>query len=198
MRWREIESKVNSIDGWLLPGQAQWLFETAQSLPDESVILEVGGYLGHSTAALAYGCVGTSKHVFCVDTFCGNDTDFIDGKQFTGERFLWRWNDNLSRCSLLDYVSAMIGTSRSYYDKWTAKIDMLFIDGSHQYQDVLGDLCNFSKHVVPGGIVAMHDVTPLAPWQGPYQVWCKMSGTLLEETHVTCGTLAYGFRRHEC
>jgi predicted O-methyltransferase YrrM len=195
MRWTDIADKVNAIDGWLLPGQAQWLFETAQAMPGDAIILEIGGYLGHSTAALAFGCAGTKKHVFCIDTFCGNVTDFVRGKQFEGSMFAERWADNLYNAGIADYVTGLAGYSSHYYNEWDKPLDMLFIDGSHQYDDVIGDLRVFGQHVKPGGIVAMHDITPLAPWPGPYRAWCEMAETLLEGATVTCGTLGYGFKK---
>ena len=96
---------------------------------------------------------------------------------------------------LKSYATAIIGKSSEFYYSWMAKIDFLFIDGSHQYADVLGDLCNFGRHVRPGGIVAMHDVNPLCPWPGPYRVWCEMAETLLDGATIN-GTLGYGFRNN--
>lgn len=193
MQWKDIEAQVASIDGWLLPGQDRWLLETAQATPEDAVILEIGGYLGRSTAALGFACIGTARHVYCIDTFNGNGIDFREGKEFEGA-FFDTWLINMNRLGLAHCVTALVGKSSAYYDHWTLPLDMLFIDGSHQYADALGDLCNFSQHVKPGGIVAMHDVNPLCPWPGPYRAWCEMSNTLLESTWVTCGTLAYGFK----
>src|SRR6185436_20976105 len=71
---------INNIEGLLVsPMQELWLFRTAKSLPHDAVIVEIGSFKGRSTCSLAYGCRGTSKHVFAIDTFCGNETDFKQG-----------------------------------------------------------------------------------------------------------------------
>ena len=42
---------------------------------------------------------------------------------------------------------------------WNKPIHLLFIDGSHIYEDVLADFDNFYPHVVPGGVIAMYNVS---------------------------------------
>jgi predicted O-methyltransferase YrrM len=55
------------------------------------------------------------------------------------------------------------------------QLDLLFIDGSHHYQDVRSDFVRFRELVRPGGLVAFHDIvedygtrfgTPTAMWAG--------------------------------
>jgi predicted O-methyltransferase YrrM len=43
---------------------------------------------------------------------------------------------------------------------WTKPIDILFIDGDHNYDQVKRDFVNFSKFVVPNGIIFFHDTYP--------------------------------------
>jgi hypothetical protein len=40
---------------------------------------------------------------------------------------------------------------------WTDPVDFLFIDGDHTWEGLRGDWQGFSPHVVPGGIVCLHD-----------------------------------------
>jgi hypothetical protein len=193
MRWEEAEVKLEGIEGYLLPGQDQWLFEQASGLPYGATILEIGPFKGWSTACLAFGCVDTAKKVISIDTFEGNDHDFIDGRDFEGN-FLVEFLANLESLGVKKYVAARVGRSSLFYSAWTAPIDFLFIDGSHKYEDALGDLCSFGKHVVPGGIVAMHDVTPQC--EGPWKAWHAMGPTLLRDIDW-CQTIAYGYRRDD-
>lgn len=192
MVWEQIEDEVRSVEGYLLDGQDRWLFETAQAMPDGVNILEVGGYLGRSTAALAFGCVETEKQVWTIDTFCGNSKDFREGTDFRdGGSFLLDWRMNIARLGLSKYASALVGPSSSFWQMWDKPIHFLFIDGSHQYEDVLGDLGYFYRSVVPSGVVAIHDAHPDYPWPGPYRVWCELGQTLLENIW-NVGTMFYG------
>src|SRR5208282_5493160 len=62
---------INSVEGFLLEGQEKWLFKSARLLPDSANIVEIGSYKGRSTTCLAFGCRGTKKRVFAVDSFDG-------------------------------------------------------------------------------------------------------------------------------
>jgi len=44
---------------------------------------------------------------------------------------------------------------------WTEPIDFLFIDGDHSWTGVERDWRDWSSHVVPGGLVALHDSRPM-------------------------------------
>jgi predicted O-methyltransferase YrrM len=50
---------------------------------------------------------------------------------------------------------------------WQKPIDFLFIDGDHRYEAVRRDWDEWSPHVRPGGIIALHDARLEAPWLGP-------------------------------
>ncbi|MGC1272188.1 MAG: class I SAM-dependent methyltransferase [Planctomycetaceae bacterium] len=41
--------------------------------------------------------------------------------------------------------------------EWTTPIDFLFIDGDHSWDGIDRDWRDWSDHVIPGGIVALHD-----------------------------------------
>ena len=43
------------------------------------------------------------------------------------------------------------------YMSWDRPIHLLFVDGGHRYEIVKSDIKNFGPHVVPGGIIAVHD-----------------------------------------
>ena len=40
---------------------------------------------------------------------------------------------------------------------WSRPISMLWVDGSHEYDDVARDIADFTPHVLPGGVVAFDD-----------------------------------------
>ena len=44
---------------------------------------------------------------------------------------------------------------------WTAAIDFLFIDGDHSWKGIEVDWRDWTPHVVPGGLVALHDSRPM-------------------------------------
>jgi predicted O-methyltransferase YrrM len=47
---------------------------------------------------------------------------------------------------------------------WTTPIDFLFIDGNHDYEAVKRDWQEWTRHLAPGGHVALHDSRIEASW----------------------------------
>lgn len=184
--WRRAWPLIDSVPGYLENGQEKWLFETAFALASPANIVEVGSFKGRSTCSLAFGCRGTDKRVFAVDSFNGNDTDF------SARGFFNEFTTNLKRCGLSPYVEPMIGISHEIARAWTKPIHLLFIDGSHTYEDVLADFQGFFPHVVPGGIVALHDVCD--SWPGPARLWHEAVEPQLANTGSVY-SLAYGRKR---
>jgi hypothetical protein len=182
--FRRIWPSIDAIDGLLIsPGQEHWLFRAARSLPNGATIVEIGSFKGRSTCCLAYGCRGTKKRVFAVDTFDGNDVDFHRRAFF--EEF---WH-NIQECNLTPYVTPVQGRSSQVAEGWQRPIHLLFIDGSHQYEAVLADFYGFFPYVVPGGTVALHDV--VETWPGPLRAWNDVVKHELVNVG-NCTTLAYG------
>ena len=70
---------------------------------------------------------------------------------------------------------------------------MLFIDGSHQYEDVIADFNNFYPFVVPNGIIGIHDVIP--NWVGVTKAWNEYIKDRLLDTGAI-SSLAYGRKKH--
>jgi len=58
-------------------------------------------------------------------------------------------------------------TSKDFFDTYTEKVDMVFIDGLHDYSTVLNDTLESLDHLKENGILAMHDTVA---YEGPYKV----------------------------
>ena len=197
--FEEIWPLIDGVEGLLVPnsGQERWLFETALSLPDYAIIVEVGSYKGRSTTALALACRGTGRRVIAIDTFCGNNGDFTEEKDslnWTGGTFLHEFMANLRKNGLEEYVVPVRGLSHEVAQTWAKPIDMLFIDCSHDYDDVLRDIDLLFPWVKPGGIIGLHDVTE--GWPGPLRVWQEHLRPKLVDIG-NCRSLAFGTKPHQ-
>jgi len=188
--WEKSCISIRELEGWMLDDQCRWLLDMAHWLPDGSTILEIGAFKGQSTACLGMGCKGTAKHVFALDTYRGNDTDFVVEAPFYTD-----WAATMARFDLAPWVTPCFGRSSAFYKYWVRPIEFLFIDGSHEYEDVLLDYENFYPRVAPGGIIALHDVG-MRPdkdvgFEGPHRVWFERASKELTH-HGRCSTLVYG------
>lgn len=182
--FQKVWPLIDRVPGFLVsPYQERWLFETARCLPNNAIILEVGSYKGRSTACFAFGCIGTRRRVFVIDTFNGNAVDFFE------RNFFEEFCQNMRRCGIESYITPLIGLSSVVAESWSKPIHLLFIDGSHRFEDVLTDFHVFFPHLIPGGIVAVHDV--VEDWPGPSRAWRDHI-----ERHLIdigqCITLCYG------
>ena len=70
---------------------------------------------------------------------------------------------------------------------WNQSIDVLFIDGSHEYNDVKADFEAFYPKVKKGGIIAFHDIKGM--WQGVTRFWNEIKEQSLLNDFETVHTL---------
>jgi MMP 1-O-methyltransferase len=173
---------IDSVEGWLLPSEGAWLFGAARSLPRDGNIVEIGSFKGRSTCCLALGCRGTERRVFGIDTFDG-------GPDLPKLNSLPDFRRNLERCGVSAHVKPIAERSTAAAKTWKEPIHLLFIDGSHSYEDVLADFAGFFPHVVSGGMVALHDVINES-WPGVAKAWAEIESQLTEVGYS--GSLGFG------
>lgn len=182
-RWGDAWPLIDSVEGWMMPGQERWLYDAAHSLPDPANIVEIGSFKGRSTCALGFGCEGTRKRIYAIDPFDGGGWDLNE------RDFFAQFKENVERCGVSHRIEPIKGLSTDVARGWTRPIDLLFIDGSHDYEAVKADFEGFFPHVVPGGIVALHDVSE--DWPGVLRFWKETARQQLIEAG-SCQSLAYG------
>jgi predicted O-methyltransferase YrrM len=190
--FEEVADRVAEIDGLLWPGQEKFLFDAVKRLPNDAVIVEIGSFTGRSTISMALACKGTDRRIYSIDTWNGNDADF------NIRDFYLNWAGNVIRNGVEAHVLPLVGLSSVVMPLWKLvtngkKIDMLFIDGSHIYRDVVSDFYHSYEHVNDGGWIFFHDITTdgLA---GPHQVWRELASEILVD-HRFESTLGGG-RKH--
>jgi len=145
-----------------------------------SPFLEVGSYCGRSTVWLGAAARRSGTVVFAVDHHRGSeenqpgwewhDTSLIDpdtGRLDTLPHF----RRTIARAGLDDSVVAVVGESPVVACWWKTPLAFLFIDGGHGVEPARLDYELWTPHVVPGGILAIHDVFPDAADGGrpPYE-----------------------------
>lgn len=159
--FRHYRTRWNGIYGWLNDKQAQWLFEIAQkSTAQDGVIVEIGSSYGRSTVCLGLGVsLANSKNkVYSIDPHTGGKGLREKLKDKDNYSSLEGFKKNLERFFLDEKVVPIIKTSANALNEWQGqKICLLFIDGWHTYDAVKYDILGWAKHVISGGIIALHD-----------------------------------------
>jgi predicted O-methyltransferase YrrM len=156
----KVMQALVEVDGWLYLDEAWALHEAVRSLPHPdrpAIVVEIGSFKGRSTIALALGVrargVGT---VFAIDPHTGAGTPA--GPVATVQDF----QRNVAAAGVDSVVELLQTTAHAARPKFAEKsIDVLFIDGSHEYEDVKTDICDWQTALRDASIVAFND--PAAP-----------------------------------
>jgi cephalosporin hydroxylase len=125
--------------------------EMFNELPEGGVFVELGSYMGHSVIFMATLAKETGKNIEIhdVDTFKGS-------KEHKNKDFFNDYYINVKECGVADYINTHIGRTDSIVDLFKDNsIDFLFIDASHEYEDVKNDIKLWSPKVK--GIISGHD-----------------------------------------
>lgn len=159
----KIFHKWESIDGWLNKVEGERLIELAETSIPGKIIVEIGSWKGKSTVCLAMGSKqGPRNRVYTVDPHQGTATH----KAFKVEDSRKELEDNLIKFRVADIVTPVCGYSHAVAQDWAITeieplfVSLLFIDGSHEYEDVKRDLLDWLPFLVKGGVVALHDHNP--------------------------------------
>jgi predicted O-methyltransferase YrrM len=125
---------------------------------DRTYVLEVGTWLGHSALALAAadGC----QTVYCVDHW--------EGSKQTGEvadvlSFYQRFLERIRSDARGSKVVPLFGDSERIARLFAPhSLDLVYIDGEHQYAGIMRDLLAWYRTVKPGGIICGDDYREVA------------------------------------
>lgn len=134
-----------------------------------SPFLEVGSYCGRSTVWLGAAARSVGTILFAVDHHRGSeenqpgwewhDPELVDPRTGSMDTLPF-FRHTVWRAGLEDSVVAVVGQSPVVARYWTTPLALLFIDGGHGEEPARRDYEGWTRHVAPGGILAIHDVFP--------------------------------------
>jgi predicted O-methyltransferase YrrM len=141
-----VKPLIADVPGWLTDEEGEALYELARACTGKGVIVEIGSWKGKSTVCLGLGSqAGASVPVYAIDPHA--DYRFGDFKT------------NVERAGIAELVRPIPSLSHAASDGFGEPIELLFVDGSHEYDLVLEDFERWVPKVVDGGWVAFHDTT---------------------------------------
>lgn len=145
----------SSIEGWLSVNEGILLWRLARSGRGRGGIIEIGSWKGKSTIWLAYGSRSANREkVVAVDPHSGSrEHKERLGTVNTRNGFL----NNLRLYGVYDWVTPMVERSEELARRWTEEIRLVFIDGSHDYEDVKKDFLLWFERLGISGVIALHD-----------------------------------------
>lgn len=129
--------------------------EMVQKFPSGSTFVEVGSWKGRSSSFMAVEIANSNKEIkfYCVDTWCGS-VEHQSNPELPIIFDIFRSNMK----PVEDYYTAIkrrsIEAANLFKDK---SLEFVFIDASHEYEDVKNDINAWMPKVKPGGVLAGHD-----------------------------------------
>jgi predicted O-methyltransferase YrrM len=147
---------VDPVSGFLSRKEAALLHWAAREWPVPGPVLELGSYEGRST--IIFACAG--REVYSIDAWSLDvaDRSAFDPQEDSAEAVFNRFRDHLRRANVEAQVTTRRGLTHEVGLGWTIPGAILFVDAGHSYQDVKGDLALWTPHLLPGGLLLMHDV----------------------------------------
>lgn len=143
--WKDAEH----IAGWMTKEQGRMLWDAALALPEGASIVEIGSHQGRSTVILGRAAEHVGARVVAIDPF-------VEGRLFGGQPTRTVFERNVAEAGLTGVVDLRPDYSTALRPTWTEPIDLLYIDGKHDYWTVTDDF-KWAEHVRAGGTVLVHD-----------------------------------------
>lgn len=112
-------------------------------------MLEIGSHKGRSTLVLAQAVKAGGGTVHAVDPF-------IEGRLFGGQTTRLTFERNLAEAGLTGDVILHPEFSRALRPTWELPLDLIYVDGKHDYWTVRDDL-RWGQHLPPGAEMLVHD-----------------------------------------
>lgn len=191
----------NAIKGFLLKEEGESLYLAAKNYSKKGPCLEIGSYCGKSALYLGSAVKENNQLLYSIDHHKGSeeqqpgeeffDPDLLDetGNSINSLPFFL---DTISKAGLKDIVIPMVSTSVEVSKAWTKPLAMVFIDGGHSEKAANEDYDAWNPHIIPGGLLAIHDVFPNPEDGGrpPFNIYTKAKKSGLFKEVDMIGSLA--------
>ena len=168
--------------GFLDEDEGRCLYEIACKASRSGPCLEIGSYCGKSTIYIGAACRTNNGILFSIDHHRGSqeqqpgqayfDPGLYDPKTGRLDTFQ-EFRRTLEKAGIEDTVVAMVCRSEVAARLWATPLSMVFIDGGHTAEAAQSDYECWSRHVLPGGYLLIHDIfkDPQEGGQAPYQIY---------------------------
>ncbi|AMX04108.1 class I SAM-dependent methyltransferase [Microbulbifer thermotolerans] len=178
----KLPINIHNIKGFLAAREGEALYHLAAEASSLGPSLEVGSYCGKSTIYLASACKLTDRVLFAVDHHRGSeehqpgeeyhDPDLFDKNTQLMDSFR-TFRENIRAAHLENWVVPIVAPSAVAARCWNTPLGLVFIDGGHSLEAAMTDYRSWSRHIVPGGYLAIHDIfpDPADGGQAPYEIY---------------------------
>lgn len=153
-----MEHYYKFIQGWFDDTRT---FDKAVDWFNTGRFVEIGAWKGRSTAYLGTAIINSGKNIKLdvVDTFCGSEEHLDVNQEKLYEEFCFNIGPIRSAIGTV-HIMKSVDAAKKYRDN---SLDFVFIDASHDYDNVMADLKSWYPKVREGGMIGGDDYTDSWP-----------------------------------
>ena len=168
--------------GFMPAAEGLALYEAGIEAAPLGPLLEIGSYCGKSAIYLGAAAQQGGVTLYSLDHHRGSeeqqpgwehhDPRLVDPVSGLIDTLPW-FRRAIAGAGLEDTVVALVGDSPRYARHWGTPLALLFIDGGHAERPARADYDGWTPHLMPGGLLAIHDVfpDPADGGQAPYHIY---------------------------
>lgn len=174
MELKEIIEKVDRVQGWFFRPQMEFLYPYACKAKR---VFEIGTYAGRST--LFWTLCNPKAEIITVDNCVGDPLGNVTSGTSIDPNIVKKGN-----------ILAIHEHSHALVNRFNLPIDILFVDGSHDFDSLCQDLDDWLPKT--NGIVVCHDYMDVWPTvkqavdfklRGKYEILTDQFGLFVIKTH---------------
>ncbi len=154
-----LEDALRGVEGWLGPIEARLLYCGVRDFPPLEGplrVVEIGSWKGRSTIAMACALEKREGEVFAIDPHDTTSVGLID--EYGAEDTFAAFTNNVRRAGVGERIRVVRATSReAAREVLTQPVHVLFVDGSHRYEDVKNDIELYFPSLARRSVVALND-----------------------------------------
>lgn len=141
---------------YLTPYEAMYLMCLSRSLPPGAIIVNLGAGAGTSGLALSEPHISASElnylpassaQIITVDVSQESPLGGLTNEKNAFRNVGWE----------AEYPVQVLNDSKEIGNTWNGNVDLVFIDGDHSFDGVIGDIKAWQKNIIPGGLMVFHD-----------------------------------------
>jgi predicted O-methyltransferase YrrM len=191
----DLAAVAAATKGFLPADEGDALHALALTAP-AGTWLEIGTYCGKSTVHLGAAARAVGAGLVTLDHHRGSEENQPG----------WEWHDaslvdphtgrletlaslrhTLWDAGLDEVVSVVVGTTQQVALWWATPLTLLFLDGNHTEEVAQHDYAAYAPHLVPGGMLLVHDVfeRPEDGGRPPWNVYQRALREGFAEVSVT-------------
>jgi predicted O-methyltransferase YrrM len=190
-----LRAAAEAATGFMPPDEGLALYAAASRAAAYGPLVEIGTYCGKSTLYLAAAAREHGRVVVTVDHHRGSEEhqpgwEYHDPGVFDPAvgriDTLPLLRRTLHDAGVEETVVAVVGASTAVAALWSTPAALVFIDGGHTEAAARADYEGWARHVMPGGLLVIHDVfpDPADGGQAPHLIYLEAihSGLFVEES----------------